>query len=81
MNVIINNKFYNILTYLTYLKYFIITNNENIIIVLKNNILNFNEKTSQQRRRREIRTKFAPPFMVELSEKILGKVDNKLYFW
>ena len=81
MNVLINNKFYNILTYLTYLKNFIITTNKNMIIVLKNNIFNFNEKTSQQRRRREIRTKFAPHFMVELSEKIPGKVDNKPYFW
>ena len=48
-------------------------------IVLKNNIVQFNEKTLKQLRGTAIGTKFAPPyailFMVDLEERILEDIE------
>ena len=53
--------------------------------VLKNNVMNFNEKSLKQKRGTATGTKLAPSysilFMAILEEKILEKIDNKPYLW
>ena len=55
------------------------------VIVLKNNIFTFKEKTLKQKRGTAIGTKFAPPysllFMAELEEEFLNEIELKPYLW
>ena len=50
-----------------------------LVVVLKNNIFTFMEKTLKQKRGTAIGTKFAPPysilFMAELEEQILSEIN------
>ena len=56
-----------------------------LVVVLKNNIFTFMEKTLKQKRGTAIGTKFAPPysilFMAELEEEILSEIELKPYLW
>ena len=54
-------------------------------IVLKNNVLEFDEKTFRQVRETAIGTKFAPVytilFMADLKEKIISVFEEKSILW
>ena len=58
---------------------------ELVEVALKNNIFEFDEKTSKQKRGMAIRTKFAPPyaivFMAEFEEKLLENFEKKTMTW
>ena len=55
------------------------------MVVLKNNIFTFKEKTLKQKWGTAIGTKFAPPysilFMAELEKEILSEIELKPYLW
>ena len=58
---------------------------ELIDIVLKNNYLQFLDKTFKQKQGTAIETKFAPPysvlFMADLEKRLLSDIDLKPYIW